>query len=138
VVGDAEIESRSRGRGADLAGLAADLIQTARDRGGPDNITLVAARIEGPPPAAGPGTEPLEKSAPEAPPETGPSFRRTGFLVLSLIAAFALAVGAIFLLRTLSQEDEPPAREDLLEGVLKEVKGAPPGAPAAAPEEKKR
>jgi PPM family protein phosphatase len=133
LVGDAEIESRARSRGADLPGLAADLIKAARDRGGPDNITLVAARIAGSPPA--PPGEPGAVTALEPKLDRRPS---TITLVLCLLAAFALAVGAIFLLQSLSKDDDPPAQEDLLEGVLKQVKGASTPGPDAAPEVKMR
>ncbi len=121
LVGDAEIESRSRARGKDLPGLAADLIGIGLEHGGPDNITVVLGRIDAGRPAAEPSVAPSAADGRPATPEMDRPLRQKGFLALSLIAAFALAMGTVLLLQGTATEDRPAPRDDLLEGVFKDL-----------------
>ncbi len=123
LVGESELEARIRDRGADLEGLVADLIQIARESGGPDNITAVVARVE---------ARELEKeeaaisgeTESEAEPylsEEARLFPRRGFMPLPLLAAFLLGVGTVLLLEKSPLEKSPPAQEiDLLETFLED------------------
>jgi serine/threonine protein phosphatase PrpC len=117
LVEEGEIESRVRARQGDLVGLAEDLIGLARERGGPDNITAVLARVEAAAPPPGPATASREV-APQPREEQGPGrvFPSPRLLPLSHIAAFALGVGTVFLLQR-GGEGPPPPRD--LETILR-------------------
>jgi serine/threonine protein phosphatase PrpC len=110
MVEDVEIETRLRARGADIRATVADLIELARDRGGPDNITVVVARVEaGSAPEAQASdqgrVEESERGSASSSAREG-LFPRSAFIYLSWFVAFALGVGAVLLL------EEIPRRED--------------------------
>jgi protein phosphatase len=110
MVEDVEIETRLRARGADIRAAVADLIELARDRGGPDNITVVVARVEagGAPEAAASqyrGEDPGEGGSVSSAAREG-IFPRSGFIYLSWFVAFALGVGAVLLLEEIPRHEE--------------------------------
>jgi protein phosphatase len=106
---------------ADLPSLCSALIDLANERGGPDNVTVVAARFEGdglpgPDSADGAGYEvyhvpeeeiseppPVREHSPPAPPppaaasiQPGPASRPSGLLIVAaLVALIALILTAL-------------------------------------------
>jgi PPM family protein phosphatase len=105
MVEDVEIEARARARGSDVGALAGELVRLARDRGAPDNVTVIAARIEdspaGPPPGPFGGEE--EPVRPVKLPDGPGLFPRAALVLLGWLGAFGLGVGSVLLL------EEPPA-----------------------------
>jgi serine/threonine protein phosphatase PrpC len=122
MVGDVELESSLRARGADLKAAAADLIGLARDRGAPDNITVLIVRAEPLlPPEELESAQPPELDAGSTP-ASAPSrlFPRAAFQILFWFAAFALGVLTVLLL-----EQSPQREPDLLDRVLEDPGSTP-------------
>ena len=118
IVDDAAIEAKVREKGTDLEGLVAELIGLALEGGGPDNITVVAARIEekktwasGPVRADAAGSEGTDAATPRS----APADRLRPLL---LLLAFIIAVCAVALLARRGWDGPRLERADLLEGIL--------------------
>jgi serine/threonine protein phosphatase PrpC len=124
MVEDVEIEARLRARGADLRAAAADLIGLARDRGGPDNITVIMARTEALDPVEAPRLAPEREEGGGRGPAPAPAalrlFPRAALISFSWFAAFALGVGTVLLL-----EEPPRPLPDPLERILEDPTNRP-------------
>lgn len=117
VVTDAEIESRLIAHGDSQADFLDDLIELARGRGAPDNVTVVVARLE---PAEVPGVRDGEDSGGALPRDArSGSSLALGFLPRSLFQPLsyflAFALGALLTLSFQAPPAGPEAAESLEE-----------------------
>jgi hypothetical protein len=110
VVAESEIEGHALSFGADVESLVEHLIELARGRGAPDNVTLVAIRVQEPESESAAQHRLLAFDGSAAAPGSAPG-KSTLFTPLSYFAVFAL--GALV---TLFLEERPA------------------GAPSSAPE----
>ena len=129
MVEDVEIEARARARGSDVSALAGELVRLARDRGAPDNVTVIAARIEdapaGPPPGPFGGEE--EPVRPVRLPAGPRLFPRSALGLLGWLGAFGLGVGSVILLEQPPQHASPPLEQVLRDPAYRAVFATPEG-----------
>ena len=121
VVADSEIESRLIAHGSMQVDLVDDLIELARSRGAPDNVTVLVARIE---------TNEETKATPSVSPAgvgdfEGDERRALGILPRSLFVPISyFIVFALGVLLSLHFENSS-SREDALEGWAKQILSDP-------------
>ncbi len=110
---DIEIEGVLKARGADLQVAVQDLIGLARSRGGPDNITVVAARVVASPAVETEGVSLVPagrlREDDGSSPYPDSFFPRSSLSLVFWLFAFASGVGAVLFLEGRS----PPAAESL-------------------------
>ena len=104
---DIEIESILKARGADLEVAVQDLIGLARSRGGPDNITVIAARVVASPTIETEGVSQVSLNRLPEDEDTSPRrdslFPRSSVSLIFWVLAFAVGVGTVIFL-----EGRPP------------------------------